>query len=195
MHLGTRPGRPAATVCPCSLVLDEPSRCGPSVPGFGSRPAGRTRDDDDAVQALYRLLHGFTHALDGRMQIIVTDHASFDWFRNAIVEGWQDGHALVPAERLVDPDGAGRPARRAARRTIASGGGRRPSSFPVTPGLSCTPTGRDEPAIAVVGRRCRSYPRRGVLRHPMVAVARADGRARATSVPARTVRSGRLCGP
>jgi Protein of unknown function (DUF3732) len=40
-------------------------------------------------------------ALEGELQVIITDHASFageDWFDNALVEDWHTGTKLVPED-------------------------------------------------------------------------------------------------
>lgn len=99
-------GRPV----PRFLVLDQPSQAYYQSEARLGRTGSR-RVDDDAVRALYALLRDFCSAQDGRMQIIVTDHASFDddWFRKAVVEEWDDGRALIPPEWLAQADGPGGP--------------------------------------------------------------------------------------
>lgn len=99
-------GRPV----PRFLVLDQPSQAYYQSEVRSGRTGSR-RVDDDAVRNLYALLRDFCSAQDGRMQVIVTDHASFqdDWFRHAVVEEWDDGQALIPPEWLDQADGPDSP--------------------------------------------------------------------------------------
>lgn len=87
-----REGRPV----PSFLVLDQPTQA-----FFPSdRPQADVADQDrqDAL-AQFELFRDAVGALDGRLQVIVLDHADFDeaWFQDAVVEKWRDGRALIPA--------------------------------------------------------------------------------------------------
>ena len=101
-----RQGRPV----PRFLVLDQPTQA--------FFPADRTSDevsDQDRADALaqFELMRDVVDGLEGKLQILVLDHAEFDedWFRAAIVERWRDGRALIPqhwlvAEETSEPPGA-----------------------------------------------------------------------------------------
>jgi hypothetical protein len=59
------------------------------------------RDSDRAwVIRLFQWVNERIAELKGGLQVIVTDHAEVDepWFREAVVERWRNGKALVPAE-------------------------------------------------------------------------------------------------
>jgi hypothetical protein len=58
-------------------------------------------EDQAAVHQLYALLHRYSEDVP-QMQVIVTDHFELldDWFREAIIERWRDGIALVPIDWL-----------------------------------------------------------------------------------------------
>lgn len=86
---------------PRFLFLDQPSQA--YYGGEAASPEyGQWRGDTDngAVRQLLTLLADFCERMDGRMQIIVTDHAWFPdtWFQDALVEEWRDGRKLLPAE-------------------------------------------------------------------------------------------------
>jgi hypothetical protein len=53
------------------------------------------------VHQLYALLHRYSEDVP-QMPVIVTDHVELldDWFREAIIERWRDGIALVPIDWL-----------------------------------------------------------------------------------------------
>ncbi|MEJ5867664.1 DUF3732 domain-containing protein [Pseudokineococcus sp. 5B2Z-1] len=89
---------------PRFLVLDQPSQAYYQSEARRGR-AAPDRTDDDAVRGLYELMRDFCMQQDGQMQLIVTDHVSFEdqWFRDALVDEWEDGRALVPPEWLEDP--------------------------------------------------------------------------------------------
>lgn len=84
---------------PRFLMLDQPSQ---AYYGGEAAPAefGQWRGDTDngAVRRLLTLVDAFCERMDGRMQVIVTDHAWFPdpWFQEALVEEWRDGTALLP---------------------------------------------------------------------------------------------------
>lgn len=65
--------------------------------------------DQDRARQLFRLMRDVVEEADGRLQVIVLDHADFSdgWFREAVVERWRGNDALVPAHWLSDaPDEA-----------------------------------------------------------------------------------------
>jgi hypothetical protein len=99
----TTEGRPVPRV----LVLDQPSQAyyGAEAP---TEEFGNWRGDTDngAVRRLFALLLQFIEALDGQMQVIVTDHAWFGdaWFQEALVEEWRSGSALMPIEWVRDSE-------------------------------------------------------------------------------------------
>lgn len=81
---------------PSFLVLDQPTQA-----FFPSDQATEQASDQDRQDALaqFALVRDVAERLDGRLQIIVLDHADFDepWFDDAVVERWRDGNALIPA--------------------------------------------------------------------------------------------------
>lgn len=80
---------------PSFLVLDQPSQA-----FFPSDRSDENASDEDRRDALaqFELMRDVVEELDGRLQIIVLEHADFDepWFREAVVERWRDGQALIP---------------------------------------------------------------------------------------------------
>lgn len=87
---------------PAMLMLDQPSQAHyPPDRDLGVLDASED-EDQAAVARLYRELHNYCQALNGAMQIIVTDHVELlePWFREDIVERWRDGIKLVPLSWL-----------------------------------------------------------------------------------------------
>jgi hypothetical protein len=80
---------------PSFLVLDQPTQA-----FFPSDVAAEEARDEDRRDALaqFTLMRDVVAELDNRLQIIVLEHADFDepWFREAVVERWRDGEALIP---------------------------------------------------------------------------------------------------
>jgi hypothetical protein len=62
--------------------------------------AAQNATDEDRRDSLaqFTLMRDVVDGLDQRPQIIVLEHADFDepWFRDAVVERWRDGEALIP---------------------------------------------------------------------------------------------------
>jgi hypothetical protein len=88
---------------PRFLVLDQPTQA--------FFPADRLTtdvDDQDREDALaqFELIRDVIERLESKLQVLVLDHADFDeeWFRDAVVERWRDGRALIPSEWLDDGD-------------------------------------------------------------------------------------------
>ena len=97
-RLFQRRGRPV----PGFLMLDQPSQAHyPPERDQDGKIDGLEDEDQAAVHQLFALLHRYCSDLPD-MQVIVTDHVELldDWFRNAIVQRWRDGIALVPASWL-----------------------------------------------------------------------------------------------
>jgi hypothetical protein len=60
---------------------------------------GATVDEDRAaVIRMFELIRDTVTSLGGRFQVIITEHADpdVDWYREAVVERWRDGYALIP---------------------------------------------------------------------------------------------------
>jgi len=57
-------------------------------------------EDRQKVERMYRLAYDFVQMLDGKFQIIMTDHANInqEWFQDCLVERWREGEMLVPPE-------------------------------------------------------------------------------------------------
>jgi Protein of unknown function (DUF3732) len=85
---------------PRFVVFDQPS-----LPFFPTnvvdRDAAMADVDWEAVRAMMLRADHVVSALDGQLQVIITDHASFageDWFDKALVEDWHTGTKLVPED-------------------------------------------------------------------------------------------------
>lgn len=85
---------------PNFLVLDQPSQV--YFPDDVRLMEDEEISDEDRarITSLYELIRDVVAGLDGRLQVIVLDHANLaqDWFQAAVVENWRNGHALVPHE-------------------------------------------------------------------------------------------------
>ncbi|MDQ3766912.1 MAG: DUF3732 domain-containing protein, partial [Actinomycetota bacterium] len=86
---------------PSFLILDQPTQV--FYPDERDEEPDRSiadLDDDDReeVRRLFGVIFEAVSRSDGRMQVIVTDHADLPerWFRDAVVERWRGGDALVP---------------------------------------------------------------------------------------------------
>jgi hypothetical protein len=87
---------------PGFLMLDQPSQAHyPPERDQDGRVDGLEDEDQAAVHQLFALLHRYCSERSD-MQIIVADHVELldAWFRDAIVQRWRDGIALVPAAWL-----------------------------------------------------------------------------------------------
>ena len=88
-------GRPV----PGFLFLDQPSEI-----GFPSDTAQRVEEDEDreAVRRLFEQVWRVVQECDGKLQVIVAEHADFEetWFRAAVVRRWRQGDALIPQSWL-----------------------------------------------------------------------------------------------
>jgi hypothetical protein len=89
---------------PQMLVLDQPTQA--FFPDNKKEDPRRTladmaEDDQTRVARIFDLLHDTVQAANGKLQVIVTDHARLDvpWF-DAAVDGrdWHDGGGLVPRD-------------------------------------------------------------------------------------------------
>lgn len=91
-------GRPTAAF----LILDQPSQAHYPPERDVGEISGSDDQDQMAVSRLYETLFDFIQTMDGRMQIIVTDHVELlkPWFRDSIVQRWRDGIKLVPMDWL-----------------------------------------------------------------------------------------------
>lgn len=58
--------------------------------------------DWEAVRRQFRLMRDVVVALDGALQVIVSDHANLadEWFQAAVIDNWRNGAALIPADWL-----------------------------------------------------------------------------------------------
>lgn len=87
---------------PSFLVLDQPTQA-----FFPSERSSEEVNDQDRADALaqFSLMRNVVVGLDGRLQVLVLDHADFDvdWFQAAVRERWRDGEALIPRAWLA-PD-------------------------------------------------------------------------------------------
>ncbi len=81
-------------------MLDQPTQAfyPPEVRDAADEELSDT--DSAAVHALFELINRVAVALQGRLQVIVTDHANLEepWFQDAVVENWRGGRALIPSD-------------------------------------------------------------------------------------------------
>jgi hypothetical protein len=94
-HLFRRRRRPV----PAFLILDQPSQAHyPPEQDQSGLTAGLPDEDQAAVRQLFEVIANYARALHPAMQIIVSDHVELlePWFRDAMVQRWRDGIALIP---------------------------------------------------------------------------------------------------
>lgn len=94
---------------PGFLVLDQPSQA-----FFPADRPDEEIDDQDRQDAFGQIdvIHDFVEALEGKLQVIVIEHADFDvdWYQEAVRERWRNGEALIPqhwieATAITEEDG------------------------------------------------------------------------------------------
>lgn len=58
--------------------------------------------DWEAVRRQFTLMRDVVGALEGSLQVIVSDHANLadDWFQEAVIDNWRNGVALIPSDWL-----------------------------------------------------------------------------------------------
>ena len=85
---------------PRFVMLDQPS-----LPYFPSAATDLDSVVDSvdwqAVKRYFNLMHRLVDSLDGRLQVIATDHAFYPeepWFMDAVVADWRRGEKLVPGD-------------------------------------------------------------------------------------------------
>ena len=84
---------------PSFLIFDQLSQAHFSPDSDAKAPKAKVDADRLAVKGLYGLIFDVTDALNGRLQVLITDHPYFDddqRFKNAVIERWIDGKKLVP---------------------------------------------------------------------------------------------------
>jgi hypothetical protein len=87
---------------PSFLFFDQPSQAhfSPDAATEG-KPVEKVDADRQAVKQLYRLIFDVVENLDGKLQVIVTDHPDFKddpRFQAALRERWRDGLKLIPED-------------------------------------------------------------------------------------------------
>jgi cell division septum initiation protein DivIVA len=92
-------GRPV----PSFLLLDQLSQAHFSPDTVPSKGVTQEKIDTDrkAVKRLFGLIFDVVASLDGKFQVIITDHPDFSddiRFQNALRERWRDGRKLVPED-------------------------------------------------------------------------------------------------
>jgi hypothetical protein len=87
---------------PSFLFLDQPSQIyfpqEADVAVAGNAPGSEARQTDwDAVRRVYRLIFDTVRRLDGRLQVVVMDHADLvePEFQQAVRARWRDGRAFI----------------------------------------------------------------------------------------------------
>jgi hypothetical protein len=89
---------------PSFIILDQPSQAFfPRDRETGGDLDELTDTDRESTRQLYELTHQVVTELSKTLQVIALDHADFEdrWFRNAVVERWRGGEALIPAEWIA----------------------------------------------------------------------------------------------
>lgn len=83
---------------PRLIFLDQPSQV--YFPEDKDWEDETKSEDRNAVKSMYMLAQQVVKDLEGKLQIIITDHANIseDWFQNSIVERWREGIKLVPMD-------------------------------------------------------------------------------------------------
>jgi hypothetical protein len=82
---------------PRFLILDQPS-----LPYFANAKDKDAAVDDvdwQEVKHLFELAERVVNELDGRLQVLITDHATYEgepWYDDALVADWHHGERLVP---------------------------------------------------------------------------------------------------
>jgi hypothetical protein len=97
-------GRPV----PRFLILDQPTQVYYPSERDESGSLDNLKDTDrDGVIRIFRWLRDRVSEMGGSFQVIVTDHAEVkdDWFKDAVVERWRGGKALVPQSWSADRAG------------------------------------------------------------------------------------------
>jgi len=97
----TRKNRPV----PRFLFLDQPSQV--YFPAdFDPEESPNEVSDSDwiPVTRMFRLIFDFVESLEGKFQLIITEHAELNepWYKAAVAERWRKGVKLVPAEWLSE---------------------------------------------------------------------------------------------
>lgn len=83
---------------PNFLFLDQPSQV-----FFPNEASNMQSTDMQEVKQIYQFMKTKTSQLDGKLQVIIVDHADLqeEWFQDSVVEKWQTGGLkLVPEEWL-----------------------------------------------------------------------------------------------
>ena len=88
---------------PRFLFIDQPSQVYfPEDDDWQRQEDGTpTRDEDrDRVREMYRFAYDRVQQLNGKFQVIITDHANIEeqWFQDCVVERWREGNKLIPDE-------------------------------------------------------------------------------------------------
>jgi Protein of unknown function (DUF3732) len=104
-HVFRRRRRPV----PAFLMLDQPSQAHyPPERDQNGLTAGLPDEDKAAVHKLFEVIADYAKQPQCSMQIIVSDHVELlePWFREAMVQRWRDGIALIPANWPDTPSAA-----------------------------------------------------------------------------------------
>jgi hypothetical protein len=88
---------------PSFLLLDQPSQAHFSPDAVPRDGIAQDKIDSDrrAVKRLYGLIFDVVEVLNGKLQVIVTDHPDFSddaRFQRSLRERWRDGVKLVPED-------------------------------------------------------------------------------------------------
>ena len=84
---------------PSFLIFDQLSQAHFSPDSDAKAPKAKVDADRLAVKGLYGLIFDVTNALEGGLQVLITDHPYFyddQRFKDAVVEQWVDEKKLVP---------------------------------------------------------------------------------------------------
>lgn len=94
---------------PRFLLLDQPAQYYfPSEIRKESDVAMLDDEDRDAVKRMFRFIFDTVESMDGKFQVIITEHADLqdEWFQEAVVLRWRGEDKLIPKQWYAEqPDG------------------------------------------------------------------------------------------
>lgn len=94
---------------PRFIFIDQPSQVYfPEDESWDQQGEGTNNRDEDRqkVASMYKLAYDFVCGLNGKIQVIITDHANIQesWFQESVVERWRDGDKLIPDDWEINHD-------------------------------------------------------------------------------------------
>ncbi|MGA5522910.1 DUF3732 domain-containing protein [Streptomyces pseudogriseolus] len=97
---------------PRMLLLDQITQ--PFYPSDIAKDSGNpdlihSDADRNTVHGMFELMYHWVNELDGKFQVIVSDHANLPdpWYQDCVRYNWRDGEALIPREWIDEHSGGG----------------------------------------------------------------------------------------